>query len=314
MNILVSGSIAYDYIMSFPGKFAEHILPENINILNVSFVVNKLERHYGGVAGNITASMGILGAKPILLGMFGSDATDYKTYLESKGVETKYAPLSQADTSSAAYIMSDEDDNQITAFYPGICTQETVVPIAQITEEAKLILISPTGKDIMLGYARAAHEKGIPVVLDLGQRLTDHTKESIQELISLSSFFISNEYELELAAEKSGWSEEEILQKTGVLITTLGKNGSRVTTKDGEKIEVPSTTPKELIDPTGAGDAYRAGFFASYVKGLSLKECAQSGNIAGLFAVEFHGTQNPEFSLETFQDRYSKVYGEDAPL
>lgn len=314
MAILVSGSIAYDYIMSFPGTFKEHILPDSIHILNVSFVVDQLEKDYGGVAGNITYTMGVLGAEPILLGTFGKDGAEYKRYLSEKGVITTYAPVDESDLTSAAHIVTDQDDNQITAFYPGIARTEKSFPIADIAEKAELAFISPTRKDIMLRHARECEEENIPIVLDLGQRLTDFTEDDLQELISQASIFISNDYELKMASDKSGWDPEKILEETGILITTLGKEGSRITTKDGEVIEVPTGVPKKLVDPTGAGDAYRAGFFSAYVKGIGLKECAQAGSAAAVFAVEQHGTQNPSFSLESFRERYREIYEEEAPL
>lgn len=314
MAILVSGSIAYDYIMSFPGTFKEHILPDSIHILNVSFVVDQLEKGYGGVAGNITYTMGILGAEPVLLGTFGRDGAEYKKYLEGKGVNTTYAPVDESDLCSAAHIVTDQDDNQITAFYPGTARTEKPAAIADISEKAALAFISPTRKDIMLRHARECEEQGIPVVLDLGQRLTDFTEDDIQELIGRASIFISNDYELKMASDKSGWSPEKILEETGILITTLGKEGSRITTKEGEVIEVPTGTPKKLVDPTGAGDAYRAGFFSAYVKGVGLKECAQAGSSAAVFAIEQHGTQNPSLTLESFRERHKEIYGTEAPL
>lgn len=313
MSILVSGSIAYDHIMSFSGRLKEHILPESIHVLNLSFAVGKLRKNFGGTAGNIAYNLSVLGGDPLPIGPLGNDGKPYKKYLKKIGINVKYIPIKKEDSTTTAYIITDQEDNQIAAFYPGIATQAHTLSVHDVTDTIDLAIIAPANKTAMQLHARECYEKNISIVFDPGQQLTSFTRTELQELIGSASFLISNDYELRLIEDKTGWGIKKILAHVDTVITTLGPKGSRLITKN-KSIVVPALKPKKLIDPTGAGDAYRAGFFQSYLTGALLEDCARAGSTAAIYAVEYHGTQNPAFTLKGFKKRFSEGYKFDSPL
>ncbi len=313
MPIAISGSLAYDYIMDFPDSFRNHILPDQIHILNVCFVVEELKKNLGGVAGNIAHTMKMLGSEPIILGALGTDASEYLEYFKNKKIGTNYIHTSEKRLTSSAHITTDKDDNQITAFYSGAGEEATEISIHDIKEEIELVVISPTKKEAMIEHAKQAHERNIPIVFDPGQQITALTPQEISLLIGQATFLIANDYEMKLIQEKSGWDMEQLLEHVDVTITTLGEQGSIIST--GEEIhQIKPCSPNSVDDPTGAGDAYRAGFFSAYTKGKDLKTCGQVASVSAVYAVEKYGTQNHEFSLDEFRQRYKETYDEEIEL
>lgn len=311
MAILVSGSLVYDHIMNFPDSFKNHIMPEQIHILNVCFMVDKLERSWGGTGGNIAFTMKMLGGEPLLLSVLGKDGRDYLEYMKEFDIKTDYILTDKKLATASAYITTDADDNQITAFFGGPLPQAKNKKIAEhVKEKFNLAIISPTDKEVMVQHLKECKEMGIKAVFDPGQQITAFSDIELKKMISQAEFVIGNDYEIKLLQERTGWSEEEILQNTKFLITTLGEKGSVIKTADGETITAGVCAPHSFDDPTGAGDAYRAGFFVGYEKGESLKVCAQMGSVAASYAIETYGTQEHKFTKEEFCERYEKAFGE----
>lgn len=307
-NILISGSLAYDYIMDFPDTFKHHIMPEHIHMLNVSFVVDKLEKNLGGCAGNIAYTMQLLGGNPLPFGTIGKDGEEYIKHFNSLGIDTSYMPLSESVLSSSAYITTDKDDNQITAFYPGAADEATNLHVSDVADKPSFAIIGPTKKDAMVQHAKECHDAGIPFCFDPGQQITALSPQELMATIGQATFLIGNDYEMKLIEEKTGWDAEELLNHVEVVITTLGEHGSKIQTKT-EQFDISSATATSVEDPTGAGDAYRAGFFTAYAAGKSLDVCGRVGSVAAVYAVEKYGTQNHRFSPEEFSGRYERTYG-----
>ncbi len=302
MSILISGSLAYDYIMDFPDSFKNHILPEQIHILNVCFVVDKMQKNFGGCAGNMAYTMKLLGAEPLIFAPLGSDAGDYLNWIKQNNLETKYIPIVKEKMTSAAYITTDKDDNQIIAYYNGAADKAIDLSVGNVSEKIDLALITPTKKEAMLKHAKECHDKKIPFVFDPSHQLTAFTPQELMATLGMAKFYIGNDYEMKLTQEKTSWNIKELLNHVEVVITTLGERGSVICTKD-KTIEVGICPAQSVDDPTGAGDAYRAGFFSAYVDGQDLKTCGQVGAVAATYAVENYGTQNHRFTLEEFKAR-----------
>jgi len=313
MSILLSGSLAYDYIMDFPDSFKNHIMPDQLHILNVCFSVEKLEKNLGGTAGNIAYTMKLLGGDPIILCPLGSDATDYLEHFKKYNIKTDYIPVDKTLLTSSAHITTDKDDNQISAFYGGAGGGADALNVVDIKEELKFALISPNKKDAMIKHAKQCYDSKIPFCFDPGQQVTAMSAQELMATIGQAKFVIGNDYEIKLIEEKTGWNVANLLEHAEVVITTLGDRGSVITTKE-QIFEIGICPVISVEDPTGAGDAYRAGFFSAYVSGHDYQTCGQVGAVSSAYAVEHYGTQNHEFSLEGFKDRYQKAFGETISL
>ncbi|MBU0545867.1 carbohydrate kinase family protein [Patescibacteria group bacterium] len=314
MSIVISGSLVHDHIMNFPDSFKNHIMPDQIHILNVSFIVDKLERSWGGTAGNIAYTMKLLGADPLIVSGVGKDGEEYLNHFKKYGMSTKYILEDKKQMTASAHITTDADDNQITAFFGGPLDLARDIEITAMRESLTLALISPTHKDTMIKHMLDAREKGVKAVFDPGQQITAFNEAELKKMISLAHFVIGNDYEMKLLQEKTGWDAQEILKNTKVLITTLGEKGSVIVTSEGETTEATCCAPQSYDDPTGAGDAYRAGFFVGFEQGYPFKTCAQMGSTAASYAIETFGTQAHEFTEKEFCDRYEKAFDEKISL
>lgn len=313
MSVLISGSLAYDYIMDFPDSFRNHILPDQIHILNVCFVVDNLKRNFGGVAGNIAYTMNLLGSEPIIFSPLGNDGQDYFNYLKNLRLIVDYINFVEEKMTSSAHITTDKDDNQITAFYNGALAKAVDLSIKNIKNKIEFALISPTQKEAMIKHAKECYEQKIPFCFDPGQQITALTAQELMMVIGQAKFLIGNDYEIKLIQEKTGWGMDDLLKAVEIVIITIGERGSLVITRK-EAIEIGACPADSVDDPTGAGDAYRAGFFSAYVRGLDLRTCGQVGAVAGAYAVEKYGTQNHIFTLEEFKIRYEKNFGSKLEL
>ncbi len=307
MNLLVSGSLAYDYIMDFPDSFRNHILPDQIHILNVCFVVEELKKNFGGTAGNIAFTSNLLGGNPTILGILGKDASDYETWFKQNNLSTEHITVSKEKMTSSAHITTDKDDNQVTAFFPGAGDEAMNTHVSDVKEKPTIAIISPRKKEVMLQHAKECFEMDIPFCFDPGQQISALSPQEFMAAIGQATFLIGNDYEMKMIQDKTGWDAHELLNHVDVVITTLGSKGSIIKTKD-EMIEVAPCSPQSVDDPTGAGDAYRAGFFTAYAKGHNLKTCGQVGSVAACYAIEHYGTQNHTFTLDEFTARYQKTY------
>lgn len=290
MAALICGSLAFDSIMVYEGRFAEQILPEQLHILNVSFLVPSLRRDYGGCAGNIAYALKLLGGTPLPMATLGSDGADYLARLQQLGIDTRY--VSQvADTYTAqAMIMTDRDNNQITAFHPGAMMQAHRNVIAQ-DGLTRLGIIAPDGRDAMQQHASQFAQAGIPFVFDPGQGLPMFNGEELRHFIALADWVTVNDYEGKMLCERTGWSLADISQRVRGLVVTLGGQGCEVW-EQGERTQVPAVTPTQVLDPTGCGDAWRGGLLYGLERGWPLARCAALGNRLGALKVAQRGPQN----------------------
>jgi adenosine kinase len=309
MQILISGSLAYDRIMNFPGKFSDHILPEKIHILNVCFMVDGLEEKFGGTAGNIAYSLSLLGERPLILATAGKDFASYREWLIRNDLSLEGIRNIPEELTAGAYITTDILDNQITGFNPGAMkhTSQYTVSAPHPAGET-LAIISPGNLDDMMIYSRRYKELKIPYIFDPGQSIPALSGESLAEMISGAEILISNDYELEMIQKASGLKKHDLTGRCRAVITTLGEKGSTILIRH-EKFEIPAVKANRVVDPTGAGDAYRAGV----IKGLAMKkdlhESARMGATCASFAVEHYGTQEHHFKSDDFWNRHRMNFG-----
>jgi adenosine kinase len=310
MQIFISGSLAYDRIMDFPGKFSDHILPDKIHILNVCFMVNGLTEKHGGTAGNIAFSLSLLGEKPLILAAAGKDFDQYEAWLASHDLPLDgIRKIPEAFTSSA-YITTDMMDNQITGFNPGAMKYPSQHQISKPNPGGEaLAIVAPGNLDDMLIYSRRYKELMIPYIFDPGQSIPALSPDALSEMISGSQLLISNDYELEMIKKATGMKNSDLLESCRAIITTLGENGSLVLNHK-TKMKIPVTKPERIVDPTGAGDAYRAGVIKGMVMKKTLIESAKIGATCASYAIEHYGTQEHHFSQEDFWTRHRDNFGE----
>jgi len=294
MAAIICGSLAFDTIMTFEGRFAEQILPDQLHILNVSFLVPALRRDFGGCAGNIAYSLKLLGGEPLPMATLGSDGADYIARLQALGISTQFV-RQVADTYTAqAMIMTDRDNNQITAFHPGAMMQAHITRI-EPRADIKLGIISPDGRDAMLQHALQFKVAGIPFVFDPGQGLPMFDGSELAAFIDQSTWVTVNDYEGKMLSDRTGWSNAEISRRVQGLIVTLGGEGCEVWIA-GEKTVVPPFKAGEIVDPTGCGDAWRGALLYGLEQGWPLARCAELGNRVGAIKIASRGPQN--YTLE----------------
>jgi adenosine kinase len=309
MTVLISGSLAYDRILDFQGRFADHILPDKIHKLNVSFFSPQMEESFGGTAGNIAYNLKLLDEPPAILARGGSDFEDYKRWLEKNNISTETIEMDSGIKTAVATILTDETNNQIAAFYPGAMLESYKKPLP----EGRFGIVAAGNPEDMKGMPALFKERHIPYLYDPAQGIPILSGEDLKAGMTGAEAVISNDYELSLIKEKTGWDEAEILKHTKTLITTLGEKGSRIMTAS-ETIDIATAEAESADDPTGAGDAYRAGFIAGYLREFSLKTCGQLGALVACYTVERHGTQTHRFSLPELRERYQKNFKETINL
>jgi adenosine kinase len=290
MAAIICGSLAFDTIMDFEGRFAEQILPDQLHILNVSFLVPALRRDFGGCAGNIAYCLKLLGGHPLPMATVGGDGGEYIARLRSLGIETRWVREVAGTYTAQAMIMTDRDNNQITAFHPGAMMQAHITKVEAGTG-AKLGIISPDGRDAMLEHAQQFHAAGIPFVFDPGQGLPMFDGRELAGFIDKASWVTVNDYEGKMLCERTGWSSAEISRRVQGLVVTLGAEGCEVWV-GGDKSVVPAVKPEAVVDPTGCGDAWRGALLYGLEQGWPLARCAQLGNRVGAIKIASRGPQN----------------------
>jgi adenosine kinase len=290
MSALICGSFAFDTIMNFEGCFAEQILPDQLHILNVSFLVPGLRRDFGGCAGNIAYGLKLLGGTPLPMGAVGSDGGDYLLRLQRLRISTEFVLPVQDTYTAQAMIMTDRDNNQITAFHPGAMMQAHCVKV-QARPDIKLGIISPDGRDAMLQHAEQFKAAGIPFVFDPGQGLPMFDGKDLAGFIEQATWVTVNDYEGKMLSERTGWDSADISRRLKGYIVTLGAEGCEIWI-DGEKTLVPGVKAAEVVDPTGCGDAWRSALLFGLEQGWDLARCAQLGNRVGAVKIASRGPQN----------------------
>lgn len=308
MQIFVSGSLAYDRIMDFPEKFSDHILPDKIHILNVCFMVNGMKEQFGGTAGNIAYNLALLGERPLILATAGKDFDSYEKWLRDLGLSLEGIRRIPEEFTAGAYITTDKADNQITGFNPGAMKYQSLFPLDGADPSKSLAIIAPGNLDDMVYYSRSCKEKGIPYIFDPGQSIPALSTEKIVEMVTGSELTISNDYELEMIVRSTGLSKTNLLDRTQALITTLGERGVLISTKEGD-VQIAAARVRQVSDPTGAGDAFRAGLIKGLALGKDLTEAAKMGAVCASYGVECQGTQCHRFSLQEFWTRYESNFG-----
>lgn len=308
MQIFVSGSLAYDRIMDFPEKFSDYILPDKIHVLNVCFLVNGVTEQYGGTAGNIAYNLALLGERPLILASAGKDFRNYEEWLKSHGLPLDGIRRIPDEFTAGAYITTDRADNQITGFNPGAMKYPCLHPVDGVDPSNALGIVAPGNLEDMETLCRIYRERGIPYIFDPGQQIPAISADSLVEMLTGSRIFISNDYELEMIMRMTGMSKQDLLDRTATIITTLGDKGSVVCTSGGNTV-IPAVKASPVLDPTGAGDAFRAGLIKGLIMGEDLEVCARMGAVAAGFSVECRGTQCHRFTQEEFQRRYEKEFG-----
>jgi adenosine kinase len=290
MAAVICGSLAFDTIMNFEGRFAQQILPDQLHILNVSFLVPGLRRDFGGCAGNIAYSLKLLGGTPLPMATVGTDGAGYLERLKQLGISTEFVREVQDNYTAQAMIMTDLDNNQITAFHPGAMMQAHITKI-EARPDIKLGIISPDGRDAMLQHAEQFAAAGIPFVFDPGQGLPMFDGQDLARFIGQATWVTVNDYEGKMLCERTGWDKAEISRRTQGLVVTLGGEGCEVWI-GGEKTLVPPVKAREVVDPTGCGDAWRGALLFGLEQGWSLAKCAELGNRVGAAKIASRGPQN----------------------
>ncbi|MBU1032205.1 carbohydrate kinase family protein, partial [Patescibacteria group bacterium] len=313
--IEVTGSLAFDHIMDYQGHFGDHIMPDKIHQINLSFLVNTVKKQKGGTAGNIAYNLALLKMPVSILAMAGADFTDYAGFLKDAGVDISQIQISQNNLTSSCYIMTDASDNQITAFYPGAMKEADKLSMDK--EKCDFAVISPNKPEAMINLTGQCQKLGIPYMLDPGMQLPALSSDDLKNMVNGAEILIGNDYEMALLSEKcrvpasrQGGQSAELLQTVKILVTTLGAKGSTIQTAD-KTYTIPSAKPAEVLDPTGAGDAYRAGFLAGYLKDLDLQICGQMGAVSACYAIEKYGTTSHTFTLEEFKKRYKENFNDE---
>lgn len=307
MSALICGSFAYDTIMVFHDKFRNHILPDKVHILNVSFLVPDMRREFGGCAGNIAYNLKLLGGEPLPMGTVGTDFEPYGDWMDQMGIRRDHIRTIDLTYTAQAYITTDMDDNQITAFHPGAMnfSHENRV------EEANGVtigIVSPDGREGMLEHATQFAEANIPFIFDPGQGMPMFDGDELMDFVDKATWVTLNDYEAQLMQERTGKSPHELAEHVEALIVTLGAKGSHIYTKE-HRIEIPNATPKAVNDPTGCGDAYRAGLLYGLMNDMEWNNTGRIASLMGAIKIEHHGTQNHEFNKDEFDERFKEEFG-----
>jgi adenosine kinase len=312
MRIAVTGSIATDHLMTFPGRFTEQLLADKLDKVSLSFLVDKLEVRHGGVAGNISFGLGCLGLRPLLIGSVGPDFGEYRQWLEEHGVDTSRVRESTVHQTARFTGTTDADMNQIASFYPGAMSEDASIDLAGLAGEADLVVMGAGNPAAMQAMTSRCRELKIPFAADTSQQLAALDGDQIRKLITGAAYLFSNDYEASLIEHKTGWSSEELTAQVGIRITTLGSDGARVDQAGLPPVIVGPVKDVTPADPTGSGDAFRCGFLAAVAWGLSLERAAQLGNLTAVHALETIGTQDYVLRPAELAERCAASYGQVA--
>lgn len=304
LTVVISGSVAFDHIMVFPGHFEDHILPDKIHILNVSFLVDSLDRLRGGVAGNIAYSLGLLRQPVRVVATVGTDFDSYREELGALGIDTSGVIVIDNELTASAFITTDRADNQITGFYPGAMAKAGEYAITDALNGVELAIVSPTAPEAMRRHVRELAESNTSYMFDPGQQIIALPPTSLREGIENAEILIGNDYEFAMMSEKTGMSRDDLLAACPVVVVTYGELGSHIYVDD-VRYEIPAVSPKAVVDPTGAGDGYRAGLVAARLAGLPWDAAGRVGSLAATFVVEVKGTQSHHYSFTEFENRFN---------
>jgi adenosine kinase len=312
MQTLICGSLAFDTIMVFPDKFKHHILPEKIHMLNVAFLVPEMRKEFGGTAGNIAYNLRLLEHNPLIMATVGDDFGAYAAWLDSNNISSAHIKKIPNSFTAQAFITTDLDDNQITAFHPGAMNESYQNSVSD-TKEVSLAIIAPDGRDGMFKHAKECFDAGIPFLFDPGQGLPMFNGEELLGFIEMADYLAVNDYEAEMLQEKTGLNLEALASKVKALIVTLGANGSHIYA-DGQRFEIPPVKADEVVDPTGCGDAYRAGLLYGISRGWDWPTCGRLASVMGAVKIGSRGGQNHKPSKEEIEVIYTQALVDNTKL
>jgi adenosine kinase len=307
MSALICGSLAYDTIMVFPDQFKQHILPDQVHILNVAFLVPEMRREFGGVAGNISYNLKLLGGDPYPMATVGDDFGPYQRHLDSLGISTRYVRHMEGEFTPQAFITTDIDDNQITAFHPGAMQHSYLNRVAD-TEGIRVGIVAPDGKQAMIQHSRDFVHAGIPHIFDPGQGMTLFDGDELRRFIEEARYIVVNDYEFQLLKEKTGLNGEEISNQVEALIVTQGAKGSLLKTRE-EETHIDVVEPDDVQDPTGCGDAFRSGLLYGLLNDLDLVTACRIGSVMGAIKVAQQGPQNHNPVFAEIEERFFDAFG-----
>jgi len=310
VRIAVTGSIATDHLMTYPGRFADQLLADELAHLSVSFLVDDLEVRRGGVAANIAFGMGVLGLRPLLVGAVGADFADYRSWLERHGVDTSAVRVSELRHTARFVCTTDTDHNQIASFYPGAMSEAREIELGALAP-LDLVVVSPNDPAAMVRHTTEARERGIPFVADPSQQLASLEGEQVRELVDGAEVLLTNAYESALTEHKTGWSADEIRTRVGVRITTHGADGVVIDGADIDSVKLGVVPARTLADPTGGGDAFRAGFLSGRSWGLPVERAAQVGCLLATLCLETVGPQEYDVDRDDALERLASAFGDD---
>jgi adenosine kinase len=314
MNILLTGSVAFDYLMTFPGYFKDHILPDKLECISLSFLVESMVRLRGGVATNIAYTLSLLGEKPRLFASVGEDFVEYRAWLESKGIDTTWTKVVPGEFTASFFANTDLSNAQIASFYPGAMAHASELSIKAVeVDKLDLVVISPNDPDAMKSYVSECIELGYRYIYDPSQQIVRFSGDELREGIEGAYALFVNDYEFALIQKMTGMSEIKLLDFVEVLVVTRGENGSDIYAKDCQ-FHIPVAAPKRIGDPTGVGDAFRGGFLAAHGRGLDWEMCGRVGALAATYCLEETGTQTHSYTRREFIDRFRESFDDKGKL
>ena len=308
MSAVISGSLAYDTIMVFQDQFKNHILPDQVHILNVSFLVPRMRREFGGCAGNIAYNLKLLGADPLPVAAVGQDFAPYRQHMEECGIRLDYVRVYDDQYTPQCFITTDLDNNQITAFHPGAMSSAHENHVRDIPD-CSFAIVAPDSRDAMLQHVDEFAARGVPFIFDPGQAMPLFTGDEFRSMIEKATYVIVNDYESQLLQSRTGWSAADIASKVTAYIVTQGPRGSLIHV-NGEVLTIPPARERKVVDPTGCGDAYRAGLIFGIMKEYDWQTIGRMASLMGALKVEHHGTQNQRFTYAEFAQEFEEQFGQ----
>ena len=307
MNIIVTGSIAYDYLMSFPGSFTEHLLPDHLQRVSLSFLVDTMDKRRGGCAPNIAYTLALLGERPKLMGTAGQDFDDYRRWLDAAGIDTSLVKQVTEKFTASFFCSTDNSGNQIASFYTGAMAHAGELSF-RTAGPCDLAIIAPNDPDAMVSYARECGELGIPYIFDPSQQVARMDGEALRTGVLGARIVICNDYEFEIIREKTGMDEAAMLERSDAVVVTRGEKGATIARRDGT-VTVPAVPPASIVDPTGVGDAFRGGFMKGLASGAAIAVCGRLGSVAAAFALAPMGGSSHSDTWAEFKARYEDHFG-----
>ncbi len=310
MRIIVTGSLAYDYIMNFPGKFSDHILPDKVHMLSVSFLVDSMKKMRGGTAGNIAYTLALMGAKTAVVSAAGQDFAEYRDFMQSKGIDTRGIKVVPNEFTASCFINTDHSNNQIVAFYPGAVVHAREVTLASLgLEKGDWVVISPTDPESMSRHTAECKKAGVNYIFDPGKQVPRLDKAQIMAGLDGCAAFVGNDYEFGMMAKSTGLTEQQLFDMAPITVMTRGEEGSRILVKGQAVVEIPVAKPTAVVDPTGAGDAYLGALAFGLAQNLPHTETGRIAALAATYAIELKGCQEHAYSMSDFARRYQETFG-----